>query len=239
MKQNVKISGMTCEDCVSSITEKLISLDEVKDLKIDLVGGNVELEVLKKITLEKLSFILLPKYKPSLEVKPVKTILIEESPSKLKQLFPLLLIFVYLILGSLLIQKNTFRINNFMIDFMGLFFMVFSFFKFLDYKGFPLAFAKYDPLANRIIFYARVYPFIEIFLGMMLLLRWQLSFVFITIIIILSITTFGVVYNLYVKSKINCACLGTTLKLPMTEATLIENSMMLVMATSMLFYQFG
>ena len=65
-----------------------------------------------------------------------------------------------------------------------------------------------------------------------------LSFAFITIIIILSITTFGVVYNLYDKSKINCACLGTTLKLPMTEATLIENSMMLVMATSMLFYQF-
>ena len=239
MKQKIKISGMTCKVCVSLVTDKLISLDEVSDVRIDLSRGNVELEVSKILTLEKLTAVLLPKYTPSLEVIPVKTPLTDESPSKLKQLFPLLLIFVYLILGSLLIQKNTLRINNFMIDFMGLFFMVFSFFKFLDYKGFPLAFAKYDPLANRIIFYARVYPFIEIFLGMMLLLRWQLSFVFITIIIILSITTFGVVYNLYVKSKINCACLGTTIKLPMTEATLIENSMMLVMATSMLFYQFG
>ena len=238
MKQKIKISGMTCIGCVSSVNNKLINLDEVRDVKIDLARGNVELEVSKKLTLEKLTAVLLPKYIPSLEVIPVKTPIIEESPSKLKQLFPLLLIFVYLILGSLLIQKNTFRINNFMIDFMGLFFMVFSLFKFLDYKGFPLAFAKYDPLANRSIYYARIYPFIEIFLGMILLLRWQLSFAFITIIIILSITTFGVVYNLYDKSKINCACLGTTLKLPMTEATLIENSMMLVMATSMLFYQF-
>ena len=239
MKQNVKISGMTCEGCVSSITEKLISLDEVQDVKIDLVGGNVELEVLKKITWKKLSFILLPKYKPTLEVKPIKTALIEESPSKLKQLFPLLLILIYLILGSLLIQKNTFRINNFMIDFMGLFFVVFSFFKFLDYKGFPLAFAKYDPLAKRSTFYAKIYPFIETFLGLMLLFRWQLNFAFVTTIVILSITTIGIVYTLFDKKKINCACLGTALKLPMTEATLIENVIMLVMAVAMLFYQFG
>ena len=239
MKQNVKISGMTCEGCVSSITEKLISLDEVQDLKIDLAEGNVALEVSKKLTLEKLSFVLLPKYIPSLETKPVNTPPIVQSPSKLKKLFPLFLIFIYLIAGSLLIQKNTLRINNFMIDFMGLFFMVFSFFKFLDYKGFPTAFAQYDPLAKRSVFYAKIYPFIETLLGLMLLLRWQLNFAFITTIVILSITTFGVVYTLFNKNKINCACLGTALKLPMTEATLIENVIMLVMAVTMLFYQFG
>lgn len=239
MKQNVKISGMTCEGCVSSITEKLISLDEVQDLKIDLAGGNVALEVSKKLTLEKLSFVLLPKYIPSLETKPVNTPPIAQSPSKLKQLFPLFLIFIYLIAGSLLIQKNTLRVNNFMIDFMGLFFMIFSFFKFLDYKGFPTAFAQYDPLAKRSAFYAKIYPFIETLLGLMLLLRWQLNFAFITTIVILSITTVGVVYTLFDKNKINCACLGTALNLPMTEATLIENLIMLVMAVSMLFYQFG
>jgi copper chaperone CopZ len=38
MRQNVKISGMTCQACVSSgVTEKLISLDEVEDVKIDLL----------------------------------------------------------------------------------------------------------------------------------------------------------------------------------------------------------
>ena len=239
MKQNVKISGMTCEGCVSSVTEKLISLDEVEDLKIDLAGGIVELEVLKTLTLKKLSDALPSKYIPSLETTPVINTPIEQSASKLRQLFPLFLIFIYLIAGSILLQKNTFRITNFMIDFMGLFFMVFSFFKFLDYKGFPKAFAQYDPLAKKSIIYAKIYPFIETLLGLMLLLRWQLNFAFITTIVILSITTVGVVYTLFDKNKINCACLGTGLKLPMTEATLIENLIMLVMAVAMLFYQFG
>ena len=149
------------------------------------------------------------------------------------------MIFVYLIAGAVLLQKNTFHISNFMIDFMGLFFMVFSFFKFLDYKGFPAAFAQYDPLAIRSPFYAKIYPFIETLLGLMLLLRWQLNFAFIATIVILSITTIGVIYTLFDKNKINCACLGTALNLPMTEATLIENFIMLVMAAAMLFYQLG
>lgn len=239
MRQNVKISGMTCQACVSSVTEKLISLDEVKDLKIDLAEGDVVLEVSKTLTLEKLTFVLLPKYIPSLETRSGSTVTMEQSPAKLKQLFPLFLIFVYLIAASIFLQKNSFRITDFMIDFMGLFFVVFSFFKFLDYKGFPNAFARYDPLAKRSAFYAKIYPFIETLLGLMLLLRWQLNFAFITTIVILSITTFGVVYTLFDKNKINCACLGTALKLPMTEATLIENVIMLVMAVTMLFYQFG
>jgi hypothetical protein len=32
------------------------------------------------------------------------------------------------------------------------------------------------------------------------------------------------------KKSISCACLGTTLKLPMTEATFIENALMIIMA---------
>lgn len=239
MKQNVKISGMTCKGCVSSVTEKLISLDEVQDLQIDLAGGNAALEVTKTLSLEKLSDVLSPKYIPSLETKTSSNSFITETPSKLRQLFPLLLIFIYLVGASILIQKNTFQITNFMTDFMGLFFMVFSFFKFLDYKGFPIAFAQYDPLAKRSVSYAKIYPFIETFLGLMLLLRWQLNFAFITTIIILSTTTVGVIYTLFDKNKINCACLGTALKLPMTEATLIENVIMLIMAVTMLIYQFG
>lgn len=238
MKQNIKISGMTCKGCVSLVTEKLISLDEVKDLKIDLDNGNVELEVLKTLTLEKLSVVLLPKYIPTIENQAFNEVYLEQNPSKFKQLFPLFLIFLYLIAGSVLLQRNTFRFTNFMIDYMGLFFMVFSFFKFLDYKGFPSAFAEYDPLAKRSVFYAKIYPFIETLLGFMFLLRWELNFAFIATIVILSITTLGVIFTLFDKNKINCACLGTSLKLPMTEASLIENVIMLMMAVAMLFYQF-
>lgn len=234
MKQNIKISGMTCESCVTSVTEKLIGLDQVEDLKIDLASGSVEMEVLETQTLKNLSAVLSPKYIPSFESNSDNSFPIKESTSKLKQLYPLFLIFVYLVVGAVLLQKNTLRITNFMIDFMGLFFVVFSFFKFLDYKGFPSVFAQYDPLAKRSNLYGNAYPFIETVLGLMLLMRWQLNFAFIATIIILSITTVGVVYSLFEKNRIDCACLGTALKLPMTEATLIENILMLVMAVAML-----
>jgi hypothetical protein len=36
------------------------------------------------------------------------------------------------------------------------------------------------------------------------------------------------------KRQMQCACLGSVLKLPMTEATFIENAVMIVMAGSLL-----
>jgi len=68
----------------------------------------------------------------------------------------------------------------------------------------------------------------------MLLLRWQVSIAFSLTIIVLGITTVGVTRSLLTKSKIQCACLGTALKLPMTEATFIENALMIAMACIML-----
>jgi hypothetical protein len=53
-------------------------------------------------------------------------------------------------------------------------------------------------------------------------------------VVILGITTVGVTKALLNKNAIQCACLGTALKLPMTKATFIENSIMLFMAIWML-----
>ena len=117
-----------------------------------------------------------------------------------------------------------------MLDFMGLFYIIFSFFKILDIRGFSMSFRMYDPLAIKVPLYGSIYPFIEIFLGVMLLMRIEVKVALILTIIILSITTIGVTKTLINKTKINCACLGTTLKLPMTEATFIENAIMLIMA---------
>jgi len=80
-----------------------------------------------------------------------------------------------------------------MLDFMGLFYIVFSFFKMLDLKGFPASFQMYDPLAKLIPTYGKIYPFIEATLGIMFLMRFQISIALILTIVILSITTIGVV----------------------------------------------
>jgi hypothetical protein len=121
-----------------------------------------------------------------------------------------------------------------MFDFMGLFYIVFSFFKMLDLKGFPDSFRMYDPLAKKIPIYATIYPFIETALGLMFLMRLEINIALWVTLVILGITTIGVTKTLLDKKSIRCACLGTALKLPMTEATFIENAIMIVMAILML-----
>ena len=125
-----------------------------------------------------------------------------------------------------------------MLDFMGLFYIVFSFFKMLDLKGFPDSFRMYDPLAKRIPIYGWIYPFIETALGLMFLMRFELNIALIITLVVLGITTIGVTKTLLDKKSIRCACLGTALNLPMTEATFIENAIMIVMAILMLLNKF-
>ena len=122
-----------------------------------------------------------------------------------------------------------------MLDFMGLFYIIFSFFKILDIKGFSMSFRMYDPLAKKAPIYGYIYPFIEVSLGMMFLIRFEVNIALILTVIVLGITTIGVTQTLINKRSIKCACLGTTLNLPMTEATFIENALMIIMAFSLIF----
>ena len=66
------------------------------------------------------------------------------------------------------------------------------------------------------------------------MLSWQVELALWITVFILGSTTLGVVQQLRKKSSIQCACLGTVLNLPMTEATLVENTIMLGMAFAML-----
>ena len=68
----------------------------------------------------------------------------------------------------------------------------------------------------------------------MFLMRLEVRIALIITLVVLGITTIGVTKALLDKKSIRCACLGTVLKLPMTEATFIENIIMIVMAISML-----
>jgi len=112
---------------------------------------------------------------------------------------------------------------------------VFSFFKFLDLKGFAPSFGMYDPIAKKLPFYGKVYPFLEVVLGALLITRFEVQILLYITLVILGSTTLGVIRSLLDKRQIQCACLGTALKLPMTEATFIENAVMLAMTFYMLF----
>ena len=228
MKQEFIIEGMTCDNCKKKVTASLASLEGVADVTVDRESGLVHLEaerILSKMELEKA---LGAKYA-------IVTKAVNQPSSKLKALYPLFLILSYVIAGSVYLTPSPFAVDEFMLNYMALFLIVFSFFKFLDYRGFPSSFANYDPLARQVRVYGKIYPFIETFLGVAFLLRYQLDAALWITVVLLSITTIGVVQSLVNKRQIECACLGTVLKLPMTEATLIENSLMLVMAGGLIF----
>ena len=241
MTQTYHIQGMTCNGCKDSVTRAFQSLEGVCQVHVDLEKGTALLTTASVLQTKLLK-----------EVLPSKFTLIESNTqtvkqnnvfardkkapqgSKLEQLKPLFLIFGFLLLISSALNFRGFTTLDFMLDFMGLFFFVFSLFKFLDLSGFALSFAMYDPLAKRLPLYGRVYPFLELILGFLLLAKIQLPIALLVTVILLSITTIGVCIVLLQKKQITCACLGTVLKLPMTQATFIENSVMIFMATFIL-----
>ena len=241
MKHIYKIKGMTCGSCKASVENSLRDIDDVSDVEVNLENQEATITMDKHIDIVELQKSLASKY--TITQKEIKNVFtstqsssfeIEEEKSKLQQLKPLLLIIFYIASASVLLNYKNWSWSEFMLDFMGLFYIVFSFFKMLDLKGFPESFRMYDPLAKRVPFYGKVYPFIETALGLMFLLRFEINIALIITLLVLGITTIGVTKTLLDKKSIRCACLGTALKLPMTEATFIENAIMIVMATLML-----
>lgn len=156
----------------------------------------------------------------------------------IKNFLPLITIFSVILMLTITKQIVTgaWSMHDFMYDFMGLFFIIFGFFKVLNLSTFAEAYASYDVIAAKSAIYAYTYPFIELTLGMLYLLRWYLMFANIATIIIMLISAAGVAYALSQREKITCACLGTLFKIPMTYVTLAEDLLMAVMAGLMLLY---
>ena len=241
MKHTHKLEGMTCNNCKASIEKYLNDLEQVTNVFANLEKGEVEITMDKPIAIGVLQKALPGKYQLTEKNKEnvftsadTLTTPMAEDKTKLEQLKPLLLIIFYLTAASVLLHYKDWSWSEFMLDFMGLFYIVFGFFKMLDLKGFPDSFRMYDPLAKRLPIYGWAYPFIETALGLMFLMRFEVDVALISTLVVLGITTIGVTKTLLDKKSIRCACLGTALKLPMTEATLIENTVMIAMAVLML-----
>ena len=232
---------MTCDSCKSTILQNLNELQEIEAVEVDREKGEAIIFMINNIEISKLQNALPSKFHISekeiqdTSASPnVSTLEIDQEQSKLKQLKPLLIILTYISVASILMNYKNWSSSEAMLDFMGLFYIVFSFFKMLDLKGFPESFRMYDPLAKRLPIYGKIYPFIETGLGLMLLMRLEVKIALIITLFVLGVTTVGVTKTLLEKKSIRCACLGTVLKLPMTEATFIENMIMIVMAISIL-----
>lgn len=237
MKKKYDITGMTCKGCSAGLSHILNEIPEVIHAEVHLENKEAIVTLNKALEIDVFRKAIPSKYviteKIDIGFTTSDTQVVQEK-RQLQQLFPLFLIFGYITIAAVWMNYNSWTVDGFMLDFMGLFYVVFSFFKMLDLQGFPKSFKMYDPLAKRVPLYGWIYPFIEVVLGIMFLVRFRIDLALVITILVLGTTTIGVVKVLIDKKRIQCACLGTALKLPMTKATFIENSIMLFMAIWML-----
>ncbi len=229
------VTGMTCESCVKTMTEKLSAISDAESADVDLQGKNISITTNRNVILSEVEAILssLPKYKV-LDYNPpanFEETISNKNSSIFKTYKPLIVIFTFIILTSLAYQLSlgSFNSNLFMNHLMAGFFIGFSFFKFLDLKAFTDSFSGYDPVGRKFPNYGYIYPFIELALGLLFIAGKYLIIANAMTIFILTITSFGVYKRLQLKSNFQCACLGTTFNLPLSNVTITENAVMILM----------
>lgn len=161
--------------------------------------------------------------------------------ASLKDYVPLLVI-VALALLAACAKQAAYSLNiggwswmSWMHDFMGLFLVVFSMFKFFDLPGFADGFQMYDLLAKPFRPYAYVYPFIELALGLGYLAHWQPRIIYTVTIALMIFGSVGVLRALRKGLDPECACMGAVLRVPLSTVALAENLSMAAMAAAMLF----
>jgi hypothetical protein len=141
------------------------------------------------------------------------------------------------IIGTTLLTQwpfNSFSFMEWMRHFMAGFFIVFAFFKLLNLRGFAQSYRMYDIVAARWKGWGFIYPFVELALGVAYLIQWNPAYTNWITILVLGVSSIGVIKSNLNKKKIKCACLGDVFNLPMSTVTIVEDLSMVAMAGAML-----
>lgn len=233
MTQTFTVEGMTCGGCEGSVVRIASDIPNLSNLKADRTINSLTFNTPQRISLIEIQniFANFPKYSIS---ETISEIIDETEDSTWNVYKPLFIIFALISIVAFItafehrnFTSSAFSIIAFLEHFMAGFFFIFSFFKLLDIKAFANSFAMYDIIAERSKFYALAYPFIELAIGLSCLIFMGQAWVYIVDILIMSIGIIGVIRSNLNKTKIQCACLGTVFKLPMSKITIIENGIMI------------
>jgi copper chaperone CopZ len=232
--QIFSVTGMHCEQCVQKIQNGVENLEGVTDPRVTLVPPRLTIADSSEIPFDVLRNAVKHAGDYSLTHEHVsdKTFL----PDTKAGLMPLFIIAGYILGGAILtfLLSSERSLTIFMSHFMGLFFITFSLFKMIDLRGFKDAFVTYDLLAKKYPLYAAYYPFLELLLGILYVTETLPFITNLVTVCVMGIGALGVARALMKDETIQCACLGTTLNLPMTRITLLEDVLMGVMAGFML-----
>ena len=250
--QTFALTGLHCGACINKVTQALLPLASnvvvsLQPMQVVLTGAKAGFETLKTAVEGAGKYGLVPNQASN--TTPAHLIRAQEAPeiialiapntNWLTTYSPLLLIVAYILGGSLLVQIGMdglagVTMMETMRYFMAGFFLVFSFFKLLDINAFANAYSGYDLLARRWRGWGLIYPFVELALGIAYLANFNPVFTHWATIIVMGFSAIGVIKAVASKTQIQCACLGTVFKLPMSTVTIIEDVGMVLMAAGML-----
>lgn len=230
-------TNLRCEGCISAIKPLLDAAPTIRSWSADVTSPDkvLTIESTQPLTVAALNTLLQPAgYQAKSEVADAAPA--NSTPEAKASYYPLLLILLYLLGITAAIEWNAgrFDLERAMRQFMAGFFLVFSFFKLLNLTSFADAYSTYDVVAKRSRAYALAYPFIELALGLAYVMNLQPRLVNLITLIVMAISTIGVVQSLVSRKQIRCACLGTVFTLPMSVVTLVEDLLMVAMSAAML-----
>lgn len=241
-----QVEGMTCSGCVNSVRKGLGKVPGLKEVRIQLARPQVQFESERAVPLEELQvaighYTISPISSPIKMADRIETTIQELNTTELQEpslttYQPLILIIGFIAGVSLLAQYPflDFSERLWMRHFMAGFFLVFSFFKLLNIQGFADSYRMYDIVAAKWPAWGVTYPFVELCLGVLYLINAFPFWTNLTTIVVLGISSVGVIRSNLNKQKIKCACLGDIFNLPMSTVTIIEDVSMVIMAGIML-----
>jgi copper chaperone CopZ len=238
MIHTYNITGMTCSSCVARVKSELLKLGAVTEADVQLTAPQATVRMQEHIPVSILQSAISKAgpYTITENANNMQETAAAEERTWLATYKPLLLIGAYITGATLLLEltKSHFNPENWMQNFMAGFFLVFSFFKLLDLKGFANSYATYDVLAKRWPGWGYGYPFIELGLGLAYLLRFNPVLTNGVTFAVMGVSIIGVLQSVWNKRKIQCACLGAVFNLPMSTVTVIEDALMIAMSGIML-----
>lgn len=235
MTHQYQMTGMTCSSCEAKVKSALLTIENVTSVEVSKETNSATITMNKHIALSDFQKVLDNKYQISAvnhsEIN-------EQAKSWLETYKPILLIFFYISLVTILIQfKNqSFNLMEAMQYFMAGFFLVFSFFKLLNLKGFAESYVMYDVVARKIPIWAYIYAFTELILGLAFLTGFNPLITNSVTFLVMSVSIVGVLQSVLNKKKIQCACLGAIFNLPMSTVTIIEDALMIIMSGLMIIH---
>lgn len=228
----LKVDGMKCMGCVSKIESALKVLDS--SVRVTLEPPEALFDV-QELNMSNVNSLLetLGNYKASVAyVESTYSEVNKVQKYDVKIYRPVIAVFASIsLLTFLSLRKSKFDFVIFMRYFMSYYFLIFSTFKILNLSQFRAIFAGYDLLAEKIKVYGYIYPFLEFSLGLLYYTNSIPVTLNVITLLLKTYQTYGIYNVLINKKNIQCACLGGYFRLPMTQISLFEDALMVVMSS--------